>query len=244
MIYWHKKLLPKPQFYDIIYYIHDLEQKGTLYMGSILSKQELIYLKNRLNARSVKFSKNETVLHIDESSNQMCFVLEGTVYLCAEDEQCERSILRFFRTGEYFSSAMLVPPEYAVSYMTAKYPSEIIFVSREELFRFCYANPDWMTRFLQLIPEQSGRETCITGFILHQKTIRSRLLFFFRQECRIQGGSRIKLPLPYTDLAEFLACDRSAMMKELSKMKKEGLISGKNREIVLNAALSAGPEPR
>lgn len=207
-------------------------------MGALLSKQELIYLKNRLNARSVRFSKNETVLHIDESSNQVCFVLEGTVYLCAEDEQCERSILRFFRTGEYFSSAMLVPPEYAVSYMTAKYPSEIIFVSREELFRFCAANPDWMTRFLQLIPEQSGRECGINSFILHRKSIRSRLIFFFRQECRLQGGSRIRLPLPYTDLAEYLACDRSAMMKELSKLKCEGIISGKNREIIVNASLS------
>lgn len=211
-------------------------------MGALLSKQELQYLKNRLNARSVRFSKNETVLHIDESSNQMCFVLEGTVYLCAEDEQCERSILRFFRTGEYFSSTMLVPPEYAVSYMTAKYPSEIIFVSREELFRFCSANPDWMTRFLQLIPEQSGREVCINSFILHQRSIRNRLLFFFRQECRLQGGSRIRLPLPCTDLAEYLACDRSAMMKELSKMKSEGLISGKNRDIVLNAPLSGDTE--
>ena len=206
-------------------------------MGALLSKQELIYLKNRFNARSVKYVKNETVLHIDESSNQLCFVLEGTVYLCAEDEQCERSILRFFRTGEFFSSAMLVPPEYAVSYMTAKYPSEVIFMSREEIFRFCAANPDWMNRFLQLIPEQSGRETCINSFILHQKSIRSRLLFFFRQECRLQGGRRIRLPLPYTDIAEFLACDRSAMMKELSKMKGEGLISGKNREIILSESL-------
>ena len=215
MIYWDKKLLPKPHNRDIIYYIHDFKQKGTLYMGALLSKQELIYLKNRFNARMVKYSKNETVLHIDESSNQMCFVLEGLVYLCAEDEQCERSILRFFRMGEFFSSAMLVPPEYAVSYMTAKYPSEIIFISREELFRFCSANPDWMTRFLQLIPEQSGRESCINGFILHRKSIRSKLMFFFRQESRLQGGSRIRLPLPCTDLAEYLACDRSAMMKEL-----------------------------
>ncbi|WP_432651550.1 Crp/Fnr family transcriptional regulator [Huintestinicola sp.] len=212
-------------------------------MGSLLSKQELIYLKNRFNARSVKYDKNETVLHIDESSNQMCFVLEGMVYLCAEDEQCERSILRFFRTGEFFSSAMLVPPEYAVSYMTAKYPSEVVFFSREEIFRFCSANPDWMTKFLQLIPGQSGREVCINSFILHQRSIRSKLLFFFRQESRLQGGSRIRLPLPFTDLAEFLACDRSAMMKELSKMKGEGLISGKNREIVINESLfRANPE--
>lgn len=203
-------------------------------MGAVLTRQELIYLKNRLNARSAKFSKNETVLHIGESENQLCFLLEGTVYLCTENERYERSILRFFRSGEYFSSAMLMPAEYAVSYMTAKYPSEVVFFGREELFRFCAANPDWQAKFTELLAKQGSRNACFTDFVLHQRSIREKLMLFFRQEAQIQGSDRIRLPLPYTDLAEFLACDRSAMMKELSKMKGEGIISGKNRDIFLD----------
>ena len=203
-------------------------------MGALLTRQELIYLKNRLNARSAKFSKNETVLHIGENENQLCFLLDGTVYLCTENERCERSILRFFRSGEYFTSAMLIRSEYAVSYMTAKYPSEVVFFGREELFRFCTANPDWQAKFMEILSEQGSRNACFTDFVLHQRSIREKLLLFFRQEADIRNSDRIRLPLPYTDLAEFLACDRSAMMKELSKMKSEGIISGKNREIFMD----------
>ena len=234
ILYEIKFLLQLPQFYDIIYYIHDIQKKGALYMGALLTRQELIYLKNRFNARSAKFSKNETVLHIGENENQLCFLLDGTVYLCTENERCERSILRFFRSGEYFTSAMLIRSEYAVSYMTAKYPSEVVFFGREELFRFCAANPDWQAKFMEILSEQGSRNACFTDFVLHQRSIREKLLLFFRQEADIRNSDRIRLPLPYTDLAEFLACDRSAMMKELSKMKSEGIISGKNREIFMD----------
>ena len=234
ILYEIKFLLQLPQFYDIIYYIHDIQKKGAQYMGALLTRQELIYLKNRLNARSAKFSKNETVLHIGENENQLCFLLDGTVYLCTENERCERSILRFFRSGEYFTSAMLIRSEYAVSYMTAKYPSEVVFFGREELFRFCTANPDWQAKFMEILSEQGSRNACFTDFVLHQRSIREKLLLFFRQEADIRNSDRIRLPLPYTDLAEFLACDRSAMMKELSKMKSEGIISGKNREIFMD----------
>ena len=118
--------------------------------------------------------------------------------------------------------------------MTAKYPSEVVFFGREELFRFCAANPDWQAKFMEILSEQGSRNACFTDFVLHQRSIREKLLLFFRQEADIRNSDRIRLPLPYTDLAEFLACDRSAMMKELSKMKSEGIISGKNREIFMD----------
>ncbi|MBQ5333115.1 MAG: Crp/Fnr family transcriptional regulator [Oscillospiraceae bacterium] len=207
-------------------------------MGSGFTKQELLYLKKRFNARSAKFSKNETILHIDQDSNQVCFVLEGTAYLCAENEQCERSILRFFRIGEYFSASMLVPSEYAVSFITAKYPSEIVFFNREELFRFCAANHDWSVKFIRLLSEQGDKGISVSSFVLHQRSIRDRLTGFFRQEREIQGSDNIRIPIPYTDLADYLACDRSAMMKELSSMKNEGLIEGKNRDIHLCSLLT------
>ena len=229
-----KKLLHKTQFSDIINYIHDFYWKGTLYMGSLLNEQELKYLKNRFNARAVSYAKNETIMHMDFDTEQLCFLSKGTVYLCAENEQCERSILNFFRCGEYFTSAMLIPSDHAVSYAYAKYPCEVFFLNRTEIFRFCAANPDWLARFMSLMTEQGHRNAYVNSFILHQRTIREKLTAFIRQEQKYQQSDVIRLPIPYTDLAELLACDRSAMMKELSRMKKDGIITADNKNITLN----------
>ena len=71
-------------------------------------------------------------------------------------------------------------------------------------------------------------------YILQQKTIRRKLQEFFRQECAYQHSSRIELPIPFSDLSEYLAVDRTSMMKELGKMKDDGLISGNNHKLTIN----------
>ena len=69
--------------------------------------------------------------------------------------------------------------------------------------------------------------------VLSQRTIRDKLLCYFVQTARRQGGRRFRLPFPYSTLADFLCIDRSAMMRELSRMKQEGLIASNRREITL-----------
>lgn len=66
--------------------------------------------------------------------------------------------------------------------------------------------------------------------MLQQRTPRQRLLAFFRWEAERQGGEKdIRLPLPQTDLADYLGVDRAAMARELTRMKQEGLLSGARR---------------
>ena len=41
------------------------------------------------------------------------------------------------------------------------------------------------------------------------------------------------LPMSYTTLAEYLSVDRSAMMREMRKMREEGLICTEGRSVTL-----------
>ena len=42
------------------------------------------------------------------------------------------------------------------------------------------------------------------------------------------------IPLTYTDLADYLGIDRSAMQRELKNLKEDELISTTNKKITLN----------
>ncbi|MDE6727350.1 MAG: helix-turn-helix domain-containing protein, partial [Oscillospiraceae bacterium] len=62
------------------------------------------------------------------------------------------------------------------------------------------------------------------------KTIRGRLLSYFSQQMSVQGSNKITVPFDRQQLADYLNLDRSALSKELGKMKKDGLIEyRKNR---------------
>ena len=57
------------------------------------------------------------------------------------------------------------------------------------------------------------------------KTIRGRLFSYFSQQVSAQGSSRITIPFDRQQLADYLNLDRSALSKELGKMKRDGLIA-------------------
>ena len=52
---------------------------------------------------------------------------------------------------------------------------------------------------------------------------------------RRKGRDGFSLPFSYTDCADYLFVDRSAMMRELGRMKEEGLIRTEGQKIWLEA---------
>ena len=64
--------------------------------------------------------------------------------------------------------------------------------------------------------------------ILTNKTIRDKLLAYFKINTI---NKVVKLPFTLTDLADYLAVNRSAMSRELKNLKEEGLIEIKDKKI-------------
>lgn len=69
--------------------------------------------------------------------------------------------------------------------------------------------------------------------ILTQKTIRNKLLEYFRIEALKNRSKIIYLKSTWQDLADYLAIDRCAMTRELKYLKEEGFISVSGRVITL-----------
>lgn len=71
--------------------------------------------------------------------------------------------------------------------------------------------------------------------ILSQRTIREKLLRCFTLMAADQQAScSFTLPFSLGTLADYLCVDRSAMMREIGKMKKEGLLQMDKRQITLS----------
>ena len=69
--------------------------------------------------------------------------------------------------------------------------------------------------------------------IISKKTIRDKLLEYFDIESSLHGSSIIYLTISFSELADFLAIDRSAMHRELKNLKDEGIIDVKGKKITL-----------
>ena len=69
--------------------------------------------------------------------------------------------------------------------------------------------------------------------VLSRRSIREKLLCCFSQLAAKSGSSTFRLPFSLSMLADYIATDRSAMMRELKRLREDGIVSTDNREISL-----------
>ena len=206
-------------------------------MASSTIRKLITNFVDNSNPRIVDFKKNEMILRQNEDNRDIGFVLDGIVYLCAENQDYERNILCILRQGDCFSRFMLLPSDHAPSYLIAKCQTRIVFFQREELEQWQDKHSSQTENFISSVNEQLQRDILTQTYILHQKTLRKKLICYFKNESDYQNSRNLTLPVPYSDLADYLAVDRSAMMKEIAKMKRDNLIAGQNRTLFLLAPL-------
>lgn len=179
--------------------------------------------------RSVACGKGERIFAKHGGEDTMALVQEGLVYLCAENERYARGILAFFRPGDWMDTSMRLSLRHGVCYFTTKYAGRLTVFSRKDLLRAAAVQPQAMDIWNGAL-DGLAQAWLRHSYILQQRTPRQRLLAFFRWEAERQGGEKdIRLPLPHTDLADYLGVDRAAMARELTRMRQEGLLSGARR---------------
>jgi CRP-like cAMP-binding protein len=60
--------------------------------------------------------------------------------------------------------------------------------------------------------------------VISKRTIREKLLAYLSSQAQCQDSRYFEIPLGRTELAEYLCVDRSALTRELVKMRDDGLI--------------------
>ena len=199
-------------------------------MDFFFSHGELNTLRSALRPRIEEHKKRSNIVPAD---SYIYVIIEGLLYLCTENELYERSILRFMRPGEIFTANQSLDIYNGISYIVTKTNSKTAVFSKHELELFLSDRPLWQERFNEVFYTGLQERALMTNYILHRRTIRGRLLCFLRDEAAIQQTDKIHIPMPYSDLADYLAAERTAMMKEIGKMKKDGIISGEKRVLSL-----------
>lgn len=216
----------------------DFENLGGIFMDTNFDKKIFIEnFKNSCNRVQIKkFIKGETVTTYIEKRNQICIVLSGEVDLIRYDFNGNKTIIGHFVDDDIFGEAFYPANTNNELFVVARKNSEVLFFTYDTLLNKCRRNCDFHKTltsnlselFLDKIVELNLRIELLT-----KRNIRSKILSYF--EILSKGSLRqtFVLPYSYTDLADFLSVDRSAMMRELKLLTDEGFIKKNGNKITL-----------
>ncbi|MBR5390537.1 MAG: Crp/Fnr family transcriptional regulator [Clostridia bacterium] len=197
-----------------------------------------------LDIRTARFPKNTVVLRTGTRSRRMGMVLSGSVTIQRLDYLGNRWLLGFGGRGEIFGETYaLISREPMMVDVVANEDCEILYLDLSRIFSSDLMKKPWYAPFLQSllhITAEKNLELSLHSFHTFPKTVRGRLLSYFKTQTLCAGKTEFDIPLNRQQLADYLNLDRSALSGELGKMRDEGLLTFHKNHFSLTPAGMAG----
>lgn len=187
-----------------------------------------------LEANTLHYKKNTTVLSSVKNENLIGIILSGYLQIIKTDYNGNQSIIEELYEEDIFGFTMFSSNQ--ERNIVAKEDSRIVIIYFDEIIK-ADINYSYYIQFLKNLLNIYTKKISNSNDrieILTNKTIRNKLLAYFKIMSKKNKSKIIYLPYSFSDLADYLAIDRSAMHRELKNLKEEGIIQIKDKKIILN----------
>lgn len=174
------------------------------------------------------FYAGETICRFGENHQSVGIIVSGSASIIRNETNGNRTILESLNANEIFGEILSFPTaEYESIYIVCQKDCEIIFF---DYLQIMYPCPKICQNHCQLIQNlliiTSNRISHLNHRIelLTKRSIREKLICYFYQITADSAAHQASIPFTMSDLADYLCVDRSAMTRELKKLKNEDWI--------------------
>ena len=189
-------------------------------------------------AQVKEFDKNEIITTYIVNRNMIFIVLDGSADLLRYDFNGNQTIVEKFNKYDVFGEIFYRININNELFVKAREKSKILMFNYDIFERKCKKNCKFHEELLIGLPNLVLTKVSDLNLrieLLSQKTIRDKILSYFRILSENNFSKTFTLPFSLTDLADYLSIDRSAMMREIKTLKEDGVIKklDKNRFTLL-----------
>lgn len=187
-----------------------------------------------LEASTLNFKPNCQILTSVKLDNMIGIVLLGYMQIIRTDYNGNRTIIEELTENDVFGTT--------ISSLTneceiiTKEDTKIVIIDFNNILNDVENNLSYYKQFIKNLLEIYSDKINTKNErieILTKKTIRDKLLEYFKIVSKRNNSKKIYLTMTYIELADYLAVDRSAMTRELKNLSEEGFIKREEKKITL-----------
>ena len=210
-------------------------QKTPLFQG--IGETALAEMFTCGGARCKTYAKGEVLLRAGCITREVGIVQAGGVNIENIDLWGNRSILSHVPAGQVFAETYAFCGEPMMVDVVAAEETEVLFLNMDVLIHTPHPDSEWQPVLVQNLLNISLHKNLALSeriFCTTPKTVRGRLLLYLSNQAAKAGSKSFRIPFDRQGLADHLNLDRSALSKELGKMRDEGLLETTKNEFTLH----------
>lgn len=206
---------------------HEVLCSAPLFAG--IRREEITRLLPCLAASRKTFPKNTAIFPIGEKITRVGLVLSGSARIERYDCWGNRHIVTAVLPGDLFGEAYAAAAQPSGDLgVTAAEPSAVLFLDLARMLHMCRNACPFHARLIDnlvfLLASRnlalSEKLTCVT-----QPTLRDKLLSYLSAQSLQQHSADFDIPFDRQALADYLNAERSALSNEISKLRREGILT-------------------
>lgn len=188
------------------------------------------------HAVSRSFRPDDVIYDFAVGSDAVGILEHGDASLIRIDEEGVETVMEDLTTGGVFGRTLAFSGNRSDSLeVVCRTACDVLFIDYAHIVtcceKACSHHSVLVQNMLKLMADKAQALSERVD-VLSRRSIREKLLCYFRQLQDKSGGDTFQLPFSLSTLADYIATDRSAMMRELKKLREEGIVSGRNREFL------------
>ena len=202
-----------------------------------MSEDEFLATLKSLNAPEKKYKKDATILSVGDTTDRMGLVLEGSVTIENNETWGKKTILSPVGKAQFFAETYaLLAHEPMLVDVIANEDCSILFLNIGNLRRGTSKQESWVYKLINnLLTISAHKNLILSGRSFHTapKTVRGRVSSYLNSVSIQTGKTAFDIPFDRQQMADYLNLDRTALSKELRKMKDEGFIEYRKNHFLL-----------
>lgn len=201
-----------------------------------IEKEDINKMLKCFEAKKRVFKKESIIMNYLGNTSTIGIITKGKAELIRNDYNGNRTIIETLTEddifGEVFSS-------YNINELSIKASeeTEVLFIDYYHITKRCKKACPYHSKLVENTLNILSEKIVNTNErieILAKRTIREKLLAYFDIMSKKRLSKTFTIPFTYTDLADYLGIDRSAMQRELKNLKEDNLITTNRKKITLN----------
>ena len=193
-----------------------------------LSIDDLMGMKDCLRFFQSSYKKGQVILMESEHMHCVGIVLSGRVDMIKEDLWGGKTLLARMGKDELFGESFACgsDTESAVTFLASE-DTNVLFLPFSKVMRTCSMACEFHHRLVEnmvSIIADINRTLMRKVEIISQRSLREKILTYLSFQAQKSGSRYFTIDLDRSELAEYLCADRSAVSRELSALKQEGIL--------------------
>ena len=179
-----------------------------------------------LKAERTQWGRGEMLHASSTPMERFGILLSGAVQVCVDDIEGNRMIMAEVAPGVTFGESLcFLKTRDSPVYIFATEDSEVLLLSPDVLFS-ATADPFYTDLRRRFTAALAAKNLSMNSRIqvLSRLGLRAKLNAYFTELAGNQGSDLIRLPMNRDDTAAYIGANRSALSRELARMKADGLI--------------------